>query len=413
MKYKIYIGILVIFVYGLFELTSWSALLLYKVNWGREYTPARLYSLSDTHKKALTHLLKQDTKKWIGTYSPTLGWTNKKSGKTKLYRTNSQGIRGNKEYSLTPPGQILRISAFGDSFTFSSDVSNEDAWVERLAAMQPGLEVLNFGVGGYGLDQAFLRYTEEGTQFKSHINFIGFMTSNISRNLNIYRPFLQTSTQMPLAKPRFTLKNDKLVLINNPMHSFSKYQELFDHPEKVLPELAADDYFPLHFYKKEWWIDFLPSIRLLKMIVFKINQKFSPLTAKLYQKGTPALEITLGIFDKFVATSLQNDSLPIILIFPRINDVMRYQKGQSREYDSLITGLKDKGYLVIDLLDVFIEHEPIKNLKELFITHYNPEVNRWVASYMFNYLKTNGFSDLSGVKTRLNQMKTKTASENQ
>lgn len=410
-KKKIYISILLIFTYGLFELASWAMLIILKKNWGLEYAPALLYSFSESNKKALTHLLQENTKKWIGVYSPTLGWSNKKGGRTKLYRTNSQSIRGDRKYSLTPPNQTLRISTFGDSFTFSSDVSNEDAWAERLTSMHPDLEVLNFGVAGYGLDQALLRYKQDGIQFNSHINLIGFMTENINRNVNIYRPFYRPFTEMPLAKPRFILKNNKLVLIKNPMDPFSKYQELLDHPEKVLPRLAVDDFFPNHFFSKEWPIDFLPSIRLFKIVAFKVYQKFTPLTARQYQHGTPAFKITVRIFDEFVRTSLQNNALPIILIFPRINDIIQYQKGEPREYNSLIKNLEEKGYLVIDLLEVFIEQSPIENLKELFITHYSPEANQWVATYIFNYLKNNGLSSLSGVKSRLSHMQTKTALE--
>ncbi len=412
MKKRVFIGIAIVFAYGLFELASFSGLFILKTIWSHQYRPARIHSLSETHKIATTHLLKKNTPKWIGTYSPTLGWTLKKGGETKLYQTNSQGIRGDKKYSFIPSNQTIRISAFGDSFTFSEDVSNDDAWAKILTSNYSGLEVLNFGVGGYGLDQAFLRYKQDGIRFNSHIIFIGFMTSNINRNVNVYRPFLRTNTEIPLSKPRFILKKNKLVLIKNPMEQLSQYQQILDHPEKILPKMAADDFFPHYFFKKEWKADFLPSVRLFKLVALRINQKFMPKTGVQYEGETPALKITLRIFDEFVKTSLQNNSLPIILIFPRTSDIRRYQQGKPRQYNPLITSFKSKGFLFIDLLEVFIEQGRISNLEELFIPHYNPLVNQWVAKYIFDYLKTNKLSNLSEVKTRLSQMKTTTALEN-
>lgn len=52
-----------------------------------------------------------------------------------------------------------RIAIVGDSFTFKLEVPYEKTWGHQFEiALGPGWQVLNFGVDGYGLDQAFLRY---------------------------------------------------------------------------------------------------------------------------------------------------------------------------------------------------------------------------------------------------------------
>ena len=48
-------------------------------------------------------------------------------------------------------------SAFGDSMTHGDEVTDDEAWLHRLSE-RLGCNVQNFGVGGYGLDQAALRY---------------------------------------------------------------------------------------------------------------------------------------------------------------------------------------------------------------------------------------------------------------
>ncbi len=47
-----------------------------------------------------------------------------------------------------------------------------------LNELDTRLEVPNFGVGAYGLDQSFLRYQQDAVDFSPHIVVIGFMSEN-------------------------------------------------------------------------------------------------------------------------------------------------------------------------------------------------------------------------------------------
>ena len=48
------------------------------------------------------------------------------------------------------------MAAFGESFTYCEEVDVSDCWVAQLEHAWAGSEVLNFGVPGYGPDQAWL-----------------------------------------------------------------------------------------------------------------------------------------------------------------------------------------------------------------------------------------------------------------
>jgi hypothetical protein len=48
-------------------------------------------------------------------------------------------------------------NAFGDSFTHSDEVLDSEAWARNLSSLL-GCDVRNYGVGGFGTDQAVLRY---------------------------------------------------------------------------------------------------------------------------------------------------------------------------------------------------------------------------------------------------------------
>lgn len=123
----------------------------------------------------------------------------------------------------------------------------------------PNIEALNFGVGAFGLDQAYLRYLEDGIQYNSHIVLIGFMPDNIYRNVNTYRPFLNSRTRMPLAKPRFVIRDGRLSLVPNPMQTLNDYNMLLSNPRDVLSEIGIHD----HYYKKAI---------LTSSLIFRLNR---------------------------------------------------------------------------------------------------------------------------------------------
>ncbi|PON10878.1 hypothetical protein C2W62_47755 [Candidatus Entotheonella serta] len=121
-------------------------------------------------------------------------------------------MRGDHNYEKVPSPHRIRISTFGDSFTHGDGVYNHETWQEKLNSLHHKLEVLNFGVPGFGLDQAFLRFQHDGIEFTSNIVFIGFMSADIRRGVNTYRPFALAHTGLPLSKPRFIIEDDQLVL---------------------------------------------------------------------------------------------------------------------------------------------------------------------------------------------------------
>jgi hypothetical protein len=73
-------------------------------------------------------------------------------------KSNGLGWPSNDDPRAAPPeaGSVCG-SAFGDSFTYGGEVEDNEAWV-HLLSQRLGCQVRNFGVSGYGLDQAVLRY---------------------------------------------------------------------------------------------------------------------------------------------------------------------------------------------------------------------------------------------------------------
>lgn len=88
-------------------------------------------------------------------------------------RTNSHGMPW-KELSVEKPAGCYRIAFVGDSFTFGCWAQRmEDNFVGQvetlLTAKNRSLEILNFGVGGYGFDDEELLIREEVVRFSPDV----------------------------------------------------------------------------------------------------------------------------------------------------------------------------------------------------------------------------------------------------
>ena len=112
------------------------------------------------------------------------GYTLGQDKTTGVYHTNRQGFRGNRDYTLFPDRETLRLAAFGDSFVFCDGEKNEDAWPAILERSAGNLEVLNFGVSGYGFGQSYLRFLKDGLKYNPDIIFFNYVTVDERDHIN-------------------------------------------------------------------------------------------------------------------------------------------------------------------------------------------------------------------------------------
>ena len=86
------------------------------------------------------------------------------------------------------PDDQSRIASYGDSFTQCHQVSDGETWQETLAA-HIGEPVQNFGVGGYGVYQAYLRLRRTELDVSGGASYVLFNVydDDHARNLDAYR----------------------------------------------------------------------------------------------------------------------------------------------------------------------------------------------------------------------------------
>jgi hypothetical protein len=339
-------------------------------------------------------------------FDPVLGWSIRPNRSVEfqdaIYTSNDIGIRALRSYLLQPPEGTTRIAAFGPSFTHGSEVSDEDTWTYLLEQARPDLEVMNWGVGGYGTDQAFLRYKTQGAAYAPAIVLIGYEDENRYRNLNRFRPFYESGTEQPLTKPVFALAGEGLELLPIPFNSAAALRDaIFQDPGHFLDMICPTDYHCLRPAYQQFALDRLKSFRLLRTVAFGVRYsqyaetRGASLVRSYEGPRSPEEEVTLRLLRTFVEEVQRNNAVPVIVIFPSSITMMEYENGETPNYEALVTPLRNEGMHVVDLTDAFVAAMREDNVEfDIFISsiggHYNQAGNKVVSQAVLDYLLQSG-----------------------
>jgi hypothetical protein len=141
------------------------------------------------------------------------GWY-RKEGEA-FVRINSDGLR-DREHSKEKPSNTLRIAVVGDSYAEAFQVAQEKAFwsvMEQRLQDCPTLagrrvEVINFGVSGYGTAQELITLRERVWEYSPDVVLLAMTTNN---------DVLDNSRALKLTDeiPYFTLREGQLVLDNS------------------------------------------------------------------------------------------------------------------------------------------------------------------------------------------------------
>jgi hypothetical protein len=102
-------------------------------------------------------------------------------------RTNSHGIRADREIPYQKPSGVTRIVGLGDSFTLGYEVDLTDTYLYQLEQNlhHRGLdntEVVNLGVSGFGTAEELIMLKEEGFRYSPDLVILGYFVNDIENN---------------------------------------------------------------------------------------------------------------------------------------------------------------------------------------------------------------------------------------
>lgn len=144
---------------------------------------------------------------------------------------DATGAKVNPDF---PDPRDACLSAYGNSFVWGDDVTLADGWIEQLSR-QIGCRVSNYGVSGYGTDQAYLRFRRMAHD-KAPVVILGIFEEDIVRSVNQYRGFLGFQLEPGSVKGRFILDGArKLEWIPRPTLDAKSYVEMHRTPRAYLP----------------------------------------------------------------------------------------------------------------------------------------------------------------------------------
>ena len=253
----------------------------------------------------IKRLLESDSSDLLA-LDPLLGWRYRAGHRDAANVINDQGLRGARRYRRRSAPGILRVAALGDSFVYGSEVNDSAAWPALTERLFPELEVLNYGVGGYGVDQAYLRFCAEGMALSPQIVIVGFTTDDLRRVVNVYRRFI-SNREFPLVKPRFTLtRQGDLVLLPSPVPTASDYERYLRAPQDIF-RLGADDYWyhPLVYANPLY--DYSATVRLLTNAWLRVAERyFRPdrmVRRGVFNSSSAAYRIQLALFERFATAA--------------------------------------------------------------------------------------------------------------
>jgi hypothetical protein len=348
---------------------------------GVEYHPLVVDRLSAEHRRLLEDLLAGRPS--LFKHDAVLGWTLRPGFRSELCTIGPDGRRRDSERP-EPIAPAVRVATFGDSFTFGGDVADRYAYPEVLARMDRGLDIENFGVPAYGLDQAFLRYQREGRPTHPQIVVIGFMAENIFRNVNVFRPFYRPPSQVPLAKPRYLPGQPALTLVENPLPRLDDYRRLLAHPAETLKQLGRDDYF-YQTRPRAGAFDRSAVVRLAKLARWQLSPSIVRYSG--YDTDDEPFRVTTGLFTAFYEMALRDGAQPVILIFPERSDVDHWRSAHTKRYTPLLQFLATKRYRVVDAMTALDAAGNEHSVEDLIPTHLSPLGNQLVAAYLLRQLR--------------------------
>jgi hypothetical protein len=319
-------------------------------------------------------------------YDPLLGWAPRPNARSQngLYRYNSQSLRAEGAYAPVPVEGTIRIALFGDSFIHGDEVPFEHTvgylLEQRLRAAGDTVEVLNFGVGGYGTDQALLRWRALGKTFAPHIVIQGLFIEDVQRNVNLVRPIYGPGTSLAFSKPRFVLDADRLVLVNVPPVPPERLRDLMADFQSW--ELARYEYFfPPDPYGHPWWL----KSKAFALVDAMLRKRGAAMSS--YAIADEPARVTLRIIEQFKTEAEAEGSVFLAVHLPDRREVEHSARARESLYAELLARMRERAH-VIDPEALLAAYARRSSVQKLFVTaHYSAAGNELVAEALAAHLR--------------------------
>lgn len=308
-------------------------------------------------------------------------------------RTNSMGARSDKEFSYEIPEGKRRILLYGDSFTAGMRLPQEKIWAYSLEKKDINLEVVNFGVGGFGMGQAYLLFKRTQRYLKYHDVFLTIVpTSDLFRDINLIR-FLGSGWDSYGVNSRFVVENNELKLIEPPYDNVHQMVAANrDGLTDVLRE-HLEKYEPYYFPKLSEEVPFFGKSIFYKLFLLGVNtHRHNSIRRTLMDPESEAMQVNQKIFEAMNRDVIAAGSRFVVIILPRDVDVKkhRWRPGFIRRWNAMVQFFLSEDYEVWNLMEELKEVSDEDLDLAYDNTHYGERASQQISHFIWErYRKLN------------------------
>ena len=310
-----------------------------------------------------------------------------------LIQADDLGFRCHPDLSPSIPPRWSRILLFGDSNAFGDGVSFEASFGGILESLIPGLEVYNFAMAGFAVDQQYLCYQE--------------IASRLTHNLVLVAPTIETIRKLTarfilandmdrqlrcLQKPYYDLSDGKLVRGHVPVMedyidmdtlTASDRERIYRANPYANVRTILDNTRPISKPKKKLHLKDRLALLLKKMKVQDSITKVRPYP-EYDTPHTPAWKISRAILPEWAAVSAKS-----LLLLPLPSFIYVKERADATNYQMRYREIERETacHLYDPLPDM--QKIPMEERRELYYLegHLTPSGHAWLAKKLAPYVK--------------------------
>lgn len=310
------------------------------------------------------------------------------------WQSNSLGARARQNILRQQLPNKRRVLFFGDSFAQGSRVSQEETIQHYINTNALEIEAVNFGVDGYSMGQAYLRYTTLKDKLEyDHVLLLFVPSVDLWRDINVSRE-IGENWDVYMIYPRFVIEHDRLKLISSPYRNLKELAD--DNREHIKPKLKQhlQKYEAFYFqsgYQSNALLDWSVIYRLYKAMLMKIERHM--LLSNLKEPGSEAMQITKNIVAAMENEVRERGSGFSVVFLPTIQDIEDYSRNNvlKKRWQRMVSFICDPQINCIDLMGDF-QKVPIQKLDRGYDGgHYGPVSNRLIADFIMESIGSEGY----------------------
>ena len=328
-------------------------------------------------------------------YDSVLGWSLKPNAEGSFFsgefniriKNNGQGLRIN--HTINPKKSKFRIAFLGDSNVWGFGVEDKNRMSEQMEKMLGNIEVINFGVSGYGTDQYYLSLNKSVLKYDPDMVITTFYPNDLIESGN--------SINHGYPKPYFNMTQKGLVLTNVPVPRIANWSD------RKYPFMIKINFFlshTSHAYAlmkpllKKIYNDFKDPgtitpywIEMIRVPMIKEYENYFDLNGRIYCKMSDELK-------------QRNISLVVVNIPHRSYLIQKELKTQLKDYHvsqdsidiqrpiSLMENLSRKcGFKFIDIYQYFRSYHDATKFYYAVDEHLNTNGHKKVAEILAENLE--------------------------